>query len=156
LGGAHHLGLTVSDLERSVRFYRDILGLNLLRRRSSDAPYLGEQTGHPGLRLEMASFQLTSDGGMTLELVQYMSHAGAAADCATNRAGSTHVCFRVDDIHRAYDSLRAHGVRFLTAPVPITSGPNQGGLAVYFTDPDEYTLELFQSPAVYDASTTRE
>jgi catechol 2,3-dioxygenase-like lactoylglutathione lyase family enzyme len=145
--GAHHLGLTVSDIERSVRFYRDDLGLRPLRRRSSDAPYLGEQTGHPGLRLEMASFALTSDGGMTLELVQYMTHAGLAADTATNRAASTHVCFRVDDIHRAYDALQAHGVRFLTAPVPITSGPNAGGLAVYFLDPDGYTLELFQPPA---------
>jgi catechol 2,3-dioxygenase-like lactoylglutathione lyase family enzyme len=155
ISGAHHLGLTVSDVERSVRFYRDILGLNLLRRRSSDAPYLGEQTGHPGLRLEMASFQLTSDGGLTLEVVQYMSHAGAPADSATNRAGSTHVCFRVDDIHRAYDSLTALGVRFLTAPVPITSGPNQGGLAVYFFDPDDYTLELFQAPSITDKAPGR-
>jgi catechol 2,3-dioxygenase-like lactoylglutathione lyase family enzyme len=141
---AHHLGLTVGDIERSVTFYRDLLGLSLLRRRSSDANYLGAQTGHPGLRLEMASFQLASHGGPTLELVQYMTHAGAVADPSTNRAGNTHLCFQVDDIQRAYDSLRGRGVRFLTPPVTITSGPNRGGIGVYLFDPDGYTLELFQ------------
>ena len=144
LCGAHHVGLTVRDIERSLEFYRDRLGLSLIRRRSSDADYLGAQTGHPGLRLEMASFQLAPEGGPTLELVQYMTRAGAAADPATHRPGNTHLCFRVDDIQRAYDSLRARGVRFLTPPVTITSGPNRGGIGVYLFDPDDYTLELFQ------------
>jgi catechol 2,3-dioxygenase-like lactoylglutathione lyase family enzyme len=146
LCGAHHVGLTVRDIERSVAFYHDLLGLSLIRRRSSDADYLGTQTGHPGLRLEIASFQLVSAGGPTLELVQYMTHTGAAADPATHRAGNTHLCFQVDDIQKAYDDLRAHGVRFLTPPVTITSGPNRGGLGVYLFDPDDYTLELFQPP----------
>jgi catechol 2,3-dioxygenase-like lactoylglutathione lyase family enzyme len=145
LGAAHHVGLTVRDIERSVHFYQDILGLKLIRRRSSDADYLGAQTGHPGLRLEMASFQLTPEPGLSLELVQYMNHAGDPADPSTNRAGNTHLCFRVDDIQAAYEALRARGVRFVTAPIPITSGPNRGGIAVRLEDPDDYTLEMFQS-----------
>jgi lactoylglutathione lyase len=145
-GGVHHLGLTVSDIERSVRFYRDLLGLNLIRRRSAAADYLDRQTGYRGVRLEAASFQLAPAGGPGLELVQYVTHAGEATDPATNRPGNTHLCFRVDDIQRAYDALRAQGVRFRTAPVAITAGPNQGGFAVYLSDPDDYTLELFQPP----------
>jgi lactoylglutathione lyase len=72
LCGPHHLGLTVSDIESSVHFYRDLLGLTLIRRRSADADYLGRQTGYPGVRLEVASFQLAPDGrpGLGLELVQ--------------------------------------------------------------------------------------
>jgi lactoylglutathione lyase len=147
LCGAHHLGLTVSEIERSVHFYRDVLGLSLIRRRSADADYLGKQTGYPGVRLEAASFQLAPEGGLLLELVQYVTHAGAKTDPATNRAGNTHLCFRVDDIQRAYDSLLARGVRFRTPPVAITAGPNQGGFAVYLSDPDAYTIELFQPPA---------
>jgi catechol 2,3-dioxygenase-like lactoylglutathione lyase family enzyme len=138
----------VSDIERSVHFYRDVLGLPLIRRRSADADYLGRQTGYPGVRLEVASFQLAPAGGPGLELVQYVTHPGAATDPATNRAGITHFCFRVDNLQCAYDSLRALGVRFRTAPVAITSGPNQGGFAVYLSDPDDYTIELFQPPAV--------
>jgi catechol 2,3-dioxygenase-like lactoylglutathione lyase family enzyme len=147
LCGVHHLGLTVSDIERSVHFYRDVLGLTLLRRRSADADYLARQTGYPGVRLEAASFQLAPAGGLVLELVQYLTHAGAETDPATNRAGNTHLCFRVDDIRRAYDALLARGVRFRTPPVAITAGPNEGGFAVYLSDPDHYTIELFQPPA---------
>lgn len=53
----HHVGITVSDLERSLHFYRDLLGLTLINRRSSDAAYLGEQTGYAGVRLEVASLR---------------------------------------------------------------------------------------------------
>jgi catechol 2,3-dioxygenase-like lactoylglutathione lyase family enzyme len=143
----HHMGLTVSDIERSVRFYRDVLGLSLIRRRSADADYLGRQTGYPGVRLEVASFQLSPGGGPGLELVQYVTHPCGPTDPATNRAGNTHLCFRVNDILRAYDALRAQGVQFRSAPVAITSGPNQGGYGVYLSDPDHYTIELFQLPA---------
>jgi catechol 2,3-dioxygenase-like lactoylglutathione lyase family enzyme len=147
LGDVHHVGLTVSDIERSVCFYRDVLGLKLIRRRTTDAAYLGEQTGYRGVRLEAASFELGPAGGPGLELVQYVTHAGARADAATNRAGTSHVCFWVDDIARAHDALLAQGVRFRSAPVAITSGPNHGGYVVYLFDPDDYTIELFQAPA---------
>ena len=48
------------------------------------------------------------------------------------------------DLRACYAALQAQGVRFKSAPVTIMAGPNQGGLVVYFFDPDGYTLELFQ------------
>ena len=49
-------------------------------------------------------------------------------------------------LRAACRDLQAKGVRFKTEPVEITAGPNQGGLVVYFFDPDGYTLEMFQPP----------
>jgi catechol 2,3-dioxygenase-like lactoylglutathione lyase family enzyme len=146
LSEPHHLGLTVSDIERSVRFYRDVLGLTLMRRRQTDADYVGQQTGYPGVRLEVASFQLSATGRPSLELVQYATHAGPPSDPATNRAGNAHLCFQVDQLHAAYESLRNQGVSFRSPPVAVTSGPNQGGFVVYLLDPDGFTIELFQPP----------
>jgi catechol 2,3-dioxygenase-like lactoylglutathione lyase family enzyme len=147
-GGWHHVGLTVRDIERSLHYYRDLLGLSLVRRRDADADYLGRQTGYPGVRLKVASLQLGPGpaAGPTLELAQYMTHPGDAADTATNRPGNSHLCFQVADIHALYDALCAQGVSFRTAPVAITAGPNQGGFGVYLSDPDGYTIELFQPP----------
>ena len=54
LGDFHHVGLTVADIERSVRFYRDVLGMILVRRRTVDGDYVGQQTGIPGVRLAAA------------------------------------------------------------------------------------------------------
>jgi catechol 2,3-dioxygenase-like lactoylglutathione lyase family enzyme len=154
LGGWHHVGLTVRDIERSLHFYRDLLGLSLVRRRDADADYLGRQTGYPGVRLKVASLQLGPGpgpdpdpaGGPTLELAQYVTHPGDAADTATNRPGNSHLCFQVADIHALYDALRVQGVLFRSAPVAITAGPNQGGVGVYLSDPDGYTIELYQPP----------
>ena len=143
----HHVGITVTDIERSICFYRDVLGFALVRRRTADAPYLAEQTGYAGVRLEVASFKPTPSSPQSLELVQYLNHSGGAWKPATNIAGSAHLCFQVDDIHAAYEVLGARGARFKTPPVAITSGPNEGGFGVYIYDPDDFIIELFQPPS---------
>jgi catechol 2,3-dioxygenase-like lactoylglutathione lyase family enzyme len=50
----------------------------------------------------------------------------------------------VTDIDATYADLKARGVRFKSAPVPITHGRNAGAKGVYFLDPDDITLELIQ------------
>jgi catechol 2,3-dioxygenase-like lactoylglutathione lyase family enzyme len=122
--------------------------MSLVRRRTADADYLGLQTVFPGVRLAAASFKTTPESRQSLELVQYLSHAGPPGDPGTNRAGIAHLCLLVDDLSAAYDQLRQRGVRFHSPPVLITSGPNQGGWVVYLFDPDGFTVELFQPPAV--------
>jgi len=147
LGQVHHLGLTVADIERSICFYRDVLGMTLVRRRPQvDNDYVSLQTGYPGVVLNVASFKIAPDSPQSLEVVQYMNHAGQPVETATNRAGNSHLCITVDDLRSCYAELKAKGVGFKTEPVTITAGPNAGGLVVYFYDPDRYLLELFQPP----------
>jgi lactoylglutathione lyase len=147
LGDIHHVGLTVLDIERSIVFYRDLLGMTLHRRRPRvDNDYVALQTGYPGVVLNVASFKVSPDSPQSLEVVQYMDHAGPAAETATNRPGNSHLCLTVSDLRACCADLKAKGVRFKSEPVTITAGPNAGGLVVYFYDPDGYTLELFQPP----------
>jgi catechol 2,3-dioxygenase-like lactoylglutathione lyase family enzyme len=144
----HHIGITVRDVEESVRFYSDILGLTLIRRREADADYIARQTGYPGVRLSVASFRAGPESKQSLEIVQYLNHAGSRNDTATNRSGNTHLCFLVHDLEEIYRDLSSRGARFKTAPVRITSGPNEGGQVVYLYDPDDYIIELFQPARV--------
>lgn len=142
----HHIGLTVSDIERSVAFYRDMLGLTVIARRETNADYVGKQTGYEGVTLKVASLRVRPDSEQSIEMVQYVTHGAAAIEPATNRPGSTHLCFEVNDLRGAYEDLRRRGVQFKTEPVEITSGPNQGGWGVYFYDPDRYVIELHEPP----------
>jgi len=142
----HHVGLTVSDIEVSIRFYRDLLGMTLVRRREADADYVGRQTGYPDVHLSVASFKTSPESKQSLEVVQYRNHAGENSDPATNRPGNSHLCFQITDLASMFVGLKAQGVHFRSEPVLITSGPNQGGLVVYMSDPDGYTIELFQTP----------
>jgi lactoylglutathione lyase len=142
----HHFNFTVADMDRSLGFWRDALGLEVLNDWVSDAGYLTEITGYPGARLRLAFLRLPGTAA-TLELIQYLEPVGASREQPTHVAGAAHLCFDVPDIKAAYEELRARGVRFKSAPVAITSVANRGAWGVYLVDPDGITVELRQPPA---------
>ena len=146
LTSVFHTGFTVGDIERSIAFYRDTLGMVLVHRQEGTAPYLAAVTGFPGVRLHMAFLKISPDDPHVLELLQYASHPAEPTDRATNRPGNGHLCFKVDDLHAWHRSLTAKGVRAISDPVRITAGINDGALAVYLRDPDGFTIELYQPP----------
>ncbi len=142
---ANHVGFTVSDLDRSVAFYRDLLGFIVAYQRGEVlAEYMPRLVGVPGARLKIAGLDLP---GLHLDLLEYLEPKGASAAGPTFDVGNGHIGFTVDDIWAAYERLRAAGVRFKSEPTAITQGPNKGGWAVYFVDPDGITLEFIQRAA---------
>ena len=147
LTGILHTGLTVSDLDRSIAFYRDLLGLELITQWDSSQPYLRTVVGYPDAELRIALLRLPApDGapGHHIELLEYRRPHGNRGDANTYNPGNGHVAFMVDDLAATYAQLHARGVRFKSAPVDITHGRNAGGKAVYFFDPDDITLEFIQ------------
>ena len=146
VGHVYHTGFTVSDIERSLAFYRDVLGLRVVKRQTGTAPYLATVTGFEGVHLETALLQPAAGGSM-LELLQYVSHPASPTDRATNRPGNGHLCFQVDDLRAACAELRRRGVTLISEPAEITAGAHAGGLAVYLRDPDGFTVELYQGPS---------
>ncbi|MBT4098540.1 MAG: hypothetical protein HOM68_18755 [Gemmatimonadetes bacterium] len=145
LSAIHHVGITVKDIERSIEFYRDVLGMVLAGRRECvDEKYVAQQTGYEGVQLSVASFRVHQDSPNSLEIVQYLNHQGDAVSTSTNQPGITHLCLVVDDLGAAYEKLLEQGVRFRSAPVEITAGPNKGGKVIYLYDPDDYVLEMFE------------
>ena len=146
LTSVFHTGFTVSDIDRSIAFYRDALGMQLVHRQEGTAPYLATVTGFPGVRLQMAFLKILPDDPHVLELLQYASHPAEPTDRATNRPGNGHLCLKVDDLHEWYRKLSAKGVTFVSEPVRVTAGINEGAYAVYLRDPDGFTIELYQPP----------
>jgi lactoylglutathione lyase len=141
-----HVGVTVSDLERSVHFYTEGLGLEVAARQTSAAGYLS-LVGYPGLEIATA-FVAAPGGGVRIELQEYRRVGDhGSREPGTAPVGSSHICLRVDDVAAALQRAEAAGGRRVTDPVGIDSGINDGGAAVYLRDPDGYTIELFQPPA---------
>ncbi len=147
IAGMLHTGLTVTDLERSLAFYRDVLGLEVVRQWDSTRPYLRTIVGFPDADLRIALLKMpraAAPFGHHIELLEYRSPRGVPGDRRTCNPGNVHVAFVVEDIDTAYAELQAKGVRFKSAPVEIDHGGNRGAKAVYFLDPDDITLELVQ------------
>ena len=139
--GIHHASFTVSNMERSVAFYRDILGMEVLWD-SVDAgvKYKGEVsdkiTGCPGTEQHLVFMGIEGD---FLELVEYTPGGKALAENKASDVGSAHVCFKTDDIQALYEKLLANNAVLHCSP--------QKGMSnrvMYFRDPDGIILEAVE------------
>ncbi len=144
LTGLNHAGLQVRDLERSLAFYRDVLGLELVTQWVRDEDYIQELVGYPGVALHSAILRVPTDETF-LELIEYRNVDREPVDTATANPGTAHVCFYVDDLDAFHRHLVAEGVEAISEPVTPTVGPNKGGRAVYVIDPDGIRVELVQT-----------
>jgi catechol 2,3-dioxygenase-like lactoylglutathione lyase family enzyme len=135
-----HVGLSVSDLDRSIAFYCDLLGFELLR--IIDCPpesKLGEVLNIPGACARLA--HLASDDAV-LELLEYKHPEGKVIPQEYTLAdiGFSHICITSEDITSDYLMLKYHGVQFYTEPIEY----RQGVWMAYFYGPDGETCELRQ------------
>jgi len=140
---ALHTSVTVADIERSVAFYCDVLGMDVRVRQSSDTPYIGKLTGFPGARIEVALLGIPGDNHI-LELVQYKEPQGALGAAAPNAIAGHHFCLLVNGIEELAQRLRKAGAELVSDPLEITHGVNRGAKGFYFRDPDGHVLELHE------------
>lgn len=151
LHGFDHVGVTVRDLDRSLDFYRGLLGLEVLRRRDHfKAPHVQTLVGLPGAELSVAMLAIPNGG--KLELVQYHEPPGGQITASPCDRGGVHFALLVNDISALKARLEANGVAFVSEPQCAPSGPMQGTYFVYCRDPDGAIVELIQ-PAPQAAPT---
>jgi len=153
--GLHHVGITVEDLEASIRFYHDVIGLEFSNEPSPwfDDPGLGPAVGVPGAALRQVSLIL---GDTTLELLEYRSPPSETeGPLLSNNVGASHVAFVVDDIHAKKAELESKGIEFYSDVNVVDEGVLAGWRWVYFEDPDGYPLELVEV-AYYNAGERRD
>ena len=150
----HHVGITVKDLEASIRFYHDVLGLEFSNEPSPwfDGEELGKAVGVPGGGLRQVSLLL---GDTMFELLEYKSPPSETTrPLMSNSIGASHVAFHVDDIEAKKAELEAKGIAFYSPVNVVDEGVLAGWRWVYFDDPDGYPLELVEV-AYYEAEERR-
>ena len=152
-----HTSWTVSDLDRSIAFYRDLLGFELLRSYTRVGKFIETVVGFRDAELRIAALRIPKapevPSGHHLELIQYVSPKGVKLDLKTSNTGAAHLALATDSIHDDYERLSRHGVTFVSPPVLIETGANPGGYACYLRDPDGFTIELVQGAPAAGTST---
>jgi diaminopimelate decarboxylase len=144
VAGVDHVAVTVADLDRSLDFYGDVLGLRVLDRGSLDAELVARMTGLPDADVEYADVEL---GTRTLELLCHRTldpRAGSAS--RPERAGSVHIALTVDDARLLHQRLTASGNTPLSPPqtLPDDAGDWAGCVIFYVRDPDGVMLEIVE------------
>lgn len=143
--GFFHGGITVRDMEVSLPFYRDGLGLEVAFDRILDADYLRTVLNTP--LTNMRAVYLHIPGGGFVELLEYRGVERLSGAARPSDPGSGHLCLYVEGIDELWERLAGMGYSSRSGtPVDITAGPNQGARSIYLRDPDGYAVELFQRP----------
>jgi catechol 2,3-dioxygenase-like lactoylglutathione lyase family enzyme len=142
------VGLTVSDMDRSVDFYTRVLDFERVSDAEIAGPAYEQLEGGAGGKLRVVRLRL---GDESLQLTEFVGSPGRPAppDSRSNDRWFQHVAIIVSDMDRAYARLREFKVQQAsTAPqlLPKTI-PNAAGIrAFYFRDPDGHPLEILQFP----------
>lgn len=142
------INLTVTNLDRSKAFFRDVLEFEPLSEREVRGGPWERFFGVFGLRARILRMRL---GEQLIELTEFLTPVGRTirSDARSNDHSFQHIAIVVSDMDRAFARLRRHRVRF-GSPAPQTLpewNPAAAGIrAFYFKDPDGHDLELLQFP----------
>ena len=138
-----HTGFVVKDIEKSIAFYRDVMGLELLFRTERNAEeFIEKVVGFEGAHVKAA--HLNMGNGHNLELVQYIFPPGAEVQSNRNDLGATHLAFYVERLDEYYAAMSHFGLGFLGPPVPLIQDGKLLRKVVFAQDPDNNWLEFVE------------
>jgi catechol 2,3-dioxygenase-like lactoylglutathione lyase family enzyme len=148
VNGVDAIGLTVSDLDRSVEFYSTVLQFQKVSETEVDGDSYEHLTGVFGLRARIARMRL---GAEWIELTEFLAPRGkpTPVDARSNDRWFQHAAIIVSDMDRAYQWLREHKVQHASPGPQLLPAWNRnaGGIrAFYFRDPDGHPLEVLWFP----------
>ena len=140
----HHVGITVAQLDRSLVFYRDLLGMRVVG--LCDDEDVGAIVGLPGGRARIAD--LDAGNGQILELLEYLSANGDGRAHGPDWVGTCHISLQVGDLSSALSRLASAGFPPVGEPAKLAGGGVwQDCTVVYLRDPDGVFVELIEGGA---------
>ncbi len=139
-----HTGITVANLERSLAFWRDVLGFELSHRAHHTGDLASEVTGVPGAEILLA---VLKGYGHKIELLEYLAPSDQKhVDLRPCDVGSVHVALTVDNLDPVLSAIAASDWKAAGKPQTLKTGPNAGKRVIYVRDRDGTTIEFMQPP----------
>jgi catechol 2,3-dioxygenase-like lactoylglutathione lyase family enzyme len=146
--GIHHVSFTVTDIDRTVQFYRDLVGLSLRSRTRNSYDGLGTALfgSKWGLDQRMADLEIAVMclGENTVEFIEYLDPKTQPYHKNPSVAGSGHLAFCVKDIEAVTERLGLNGVEFHSSINTFRETDKPEWKWCYFRDPDGICVELVE------------
>lgn len=140
---ANHVGITVSNLEKSIAFYEALTGIKVSNVDEIGGERMAKTQGLEDTRIKYANLHLDN---LNIDILEYVLPAPEKTSYQNNQISAMHLCFEVDDIDAAMERLKEIGVEPEGEPIVFQEedGLKSGfGTAVaYFRDPDGTNLEI--------------
>lgn len=135
-----HIGIVVRDLEKSVKFYEDLLSLVLVNEMLEEGKYVEDLVGIQDASIKWA--KLKAQDGTVFELLEYQNTQTQDKDnYPANRLGCSHVAISVENIELIYEKLQGYGCKCNSKPLFSPDGKVK---VMYCHDIDGTILEIVE------------
>ena len=136
-----HIGITVSNIENSIKFYRDILGLTLIGQAVMEGKETDALFAMNNCKVKIAYLN-GSDNIIAppIELLEFITPETIKDKAKLNKISVSEICFRVENIEKVYKHLIDNNVECLSTSYGFSKSK-----ALYFKDPDGIILELMET-----------
>jgi len=135
-----HVGIVVTNLNKALHFYRDLLGLKVTNKMVERGDYIDKISGLKNVKV--TTIKMAAEYGNLIELLYFHSHPKESIDkkeiC---EIGVSHIAFTVENLDVEYERLLKAGVQF---NVPPQISPNGYAKVTFCKDPDGSLIELVQ------------
>ena len=140
LTDVRHIGIVVKNIENSLKFYRDIFGLQIQRSMNESGKYIDNMLGFENVKVKTVKM-FAPNGPTLIELLEFDVPKGRDLSNQINDLGASHVAFTVSNIDEVYDKLKQSGIKFNASP---QLSPDGYAKVTFCLDPDNTPVELVE------------
>jgi Lactoylglutathione lyase and related lyases len=135
-----HIGIVVRDIDKALHFYRDLLGLNIVKDMNEQAPYIDRILNLHDVSVR--TVKMAADDGNLVELLHFKSHSAVIEKHKEiYSVGCSHVAFTVENLDEEYKRLRNEDIIFNSLP---QYSPDGYAKVAFCKDPDGTLIELVE------------
>lgn len=135
-----HVGIVVTNIENSLKFYRDLLGLQIQRTMNESGTYIDNMLGFKNVKVK--TVKMSAPNGLTLvELLEFDVPIGSSIPREVHDIGASHIAFTVSNIDEIYEKLKQSGIQFNASP---QLSPDGYAKVTFCFDPDKTPVELVE------------
>ncbi len=150
----NHIGITVSNLDKSIQFYETLTGKKITNRDEIGGKRMANTQGLDDTLIRYANLHLDN---VNIDILEYVTPKSEKIAYSNNQISAMHLCFEVEDLHAALDRMKTIGVEpdgkpiYFTEEDGLKSGFGTG--VAYFTDPDGTNLEIIEPKGPFQRET---
>lgn len=135
-----HIGIIVSDMEKSINFYCKLLGHKIIIDFIEHGEYFSQLVGMPISKARVV--KANASDGIYVELIQFLTHKNIEPNSnAYNVRSRCHICYTVDNIEEIYSKLVSEGIKFISKPLKSPFDPVK---TCFCYDPDNTMIQFVE------------
>ena len=139
VSGYRHTGIIVKNMEESLNFYKNILGLEVVQNYSDDSEYINTVLGLSTAEINM--IKLVTKDGLIIELLKYIKHPTDYSNTPFYNVGNCHIAFTVNDADRMFEKLQNEGIEVISKPILSSE---KIAKVFFCVDPNGVRIELVE------------